>query len=114
MSATRWILGCTLVATVSSPVLAARAAGDMGAQDLGQRTGSGTSARARTIDSGTGGGGDLSGPTTSRSSDAPAGTGSESGDGDRTGSLPVSTGERQAPSAHSNVGWQSLLPGSIQ
>ena len=83
----------------------------MGAQDLGQRTGSGTSARARTIDSGTGGGGDLSGPSTNRSSDVPAGAGS---DGDRTGSLPVSTGERQSPSPHSNVGWQSLLPGSIQ
>ncbi len=110
MSATRWILGCILVATVSSPVLATRAAGDMGAQDLGQRT----SARARTIDSGAGGGGDLSGPSTSRSNDAPAGRGSESGDGDRTGLLPVSTGERLAPSPHSNVGWQSLLPGSIQ
>lgn len=112
MSAARWILGCTLVATVSSPVLAARAAADMASQDLGQHTG--TSARARTIDSGTGGGGDLSSPSSGRSSDAPAGAGSESGDGDRAGSLPVSTGERQAPTPHSNVGWQSLLPGSIQ
>lgn len=111
MSPTRWIIGCTLVAAVSSPAMAARAADDMGTQDLGQRTG--TSARTRTIDSGAAGGGDLSGAT-SRASDAPASASSESGDGDRSGSLPVSTGDRQAPAPHSNVGWQSLLPGSIQ
>ena len=63
MSPTRWIIGCTLVAAVSSPAMAARAAGDMGTQDLGQRTG--TSARTRTIDSGATGGGDLSGTTSS-------------------------------------------------
>ena len=106
MSPTRWIIGCTLVAAVSSPAMAARAAGDMGTQDLGQRTG--TSARTRTIDSGATGGGDLSGTTSSHTSDAPASASSESGDGDRSGPLPVSTGDRQAPAPHSNVGWQSL------
>jgi len=110
MSPTRWIFGCTLLAAVSSPSLAARAASDMGAQDLGQHT----SARARTIDSGATNGGDLSAPSTSHGNDAPAGASSDGGNNDGSGSLPVSTGSRQAPSSHSNVGWQSLLPGSIQ
>ena len=111
MSATRWILGCTLAAAISSPALAARDAGDLGTQDLGQHS-AGSNTRSRTIDSGAATGGELSSPTTSRSSEAPATSRNESGDG--AGTLPVSTGARQAPSSHSSVGWQSLLPGSIQ
>ncbi len=113
MSATRWILGCILAAAISTPALAARGAGEVGTQDLGQHSaGAGGSARSRTIDSGTATGGDLSSPSTSRSSETPAATGNENSDA--VGTLPVSTGARQAPSQHSNLGWQSLLPGSIQ
>jgi hypothetical protein len=111
MSATRWILGCILAAVIYSPTLSARGADDLGTQDLGQHS-AGSNARSRTIDSGTTTGGELSSPSTSRSSEAPASAGNESGDG--AGTLPVSTGARQAPSPRSSVGWQSLLPGSIQ
>lgn len=111
MSATRWILGCILAAAISSPALAARDAGEVGTQDLGQHS-AGSSTRSRTIDSGATTGGELSAPSTSRSSETPATSSNDSGDA--AGTLPVSTGARQAPSSHSNVGWQSLLPGSIQ
>lgn len=112
MKVTCWMLGCLLFAAGASPTLAVGSTDDMGTQNVGQRS-AGSSSRTRTIDSSnSGGGGDLAPPSTTRNSDAPAAASSDSSDSSAT--LPVSTGARQAPASHSNVGWQSLLPGSIQ
>lgn len=111
MKATCWMLGCLLSAAIASPTLASGSTDDMGTQNVGQRS-AGSSSRARTIDSSSNGGGDLVAPSTTRSSEAPVTANSENIDSTTT--LPVSTGARQAPSSRSNVGWQSLLPGSIQ
>lgn len=112
MSATRWILGCVLTAAVASPAMASSWSGDVDTQDIGSQHASGAASPARTVDGGaSGGGGDVVGLHRD-AGDAPASSSSEAGsDG---GSAPVGTSARQATSHHSSVGWQSLLPGSIQ
>lgn len=112
MSASRWIVGCALAAAFSSPVLASPESADLGTQDAGGQHASSGNLPARTLDSGSSSGGASALPT--RSSDAPASTSSDAGADADNGNLPVSGSGHQPAVHHSSVGWQSLLPGSIQ
>jgi hypothetical protein len=112
MSASRWIIGLALAAAFSSPVLASPGSADLSTQDAsGQHTG-GSNLPAHTLDNGSAAGGGTS-ALPARGSDAPASTSSDAG-ADPDSSLPVSGGGHQPAVHHSSVGWQSLLPGSIQ
>lgn len=115
MSAKHWIIGCSLAFAVSAPAAAACGSGDLGGLDVNgvQQTAGTTN---RTVDSGSTSGGDVAG--LSHPGSSAAGTVSSS-DGN-TGSSdsgadtgPASSSARQ-PTTHHTVGWQSLLPGSIQ
>jgi hypothetical protein len=81
------------------------------AQALGMQRNGAAPAPARNVDSGaSGGGGDAVGPRQDADDGASA---SDAGTGSST--TPVSSSARQPNSGnHSSVGWQSLLPGSIQ
>lgn len=103
MKASRWIFGCTAAALVAAPLVAF--AGDVTTQDLGAiQHAPASSSIARPSD-----GGDSSG--VSRGSDS---TPASSDDSSGSGSVPTSTSSRQPAPHRSSVGWQSLLPGSIQ
>jgi hypothetical protein len=104
MKASRWILGCTVAALIAAPLAAF--AGDVTTQDLGAiQHAPASSSIARPSD-----GGDSSGAA--HGSDTTTAPGSDDSSGN--GSVPVSTSSRQPTPHHSSVGWQSLLPGSIQ
>lgn len=104
MNASHWILGCAVAALVAAP---AAFAGDLTTQDLGgvQR------ATSSTVTAPTSGGTSDAG-LFPHSADATPSVDTDSTDDN--GNLPVSTGSRRAGTHHSSVGWQSLLPGSIQ
>lgn len=108
MSATRWILGCALTAAVTSPAMASPWSSGAATQGIGAQHSSGAPSPARNVDSGGSGGGDV---LRHDAADESASSSEAAPDGS---SAPVGTSARQPVGHHSNVGWQSLLPGSIQ
>lgn len=108
MNTLHWIVGGALAMGVAVPVAASpRATADV--QDVGVQAGVSSNV-SRNVDNGTSGGTLLRSP---RQETLPASASSDAGS-DPAGASPGGTGERPAPMRHSSVGWQSLLPGSIQ
>lgn len=110
MSSLHRIVGCALAAVFVAPVMAApRAAVGASVQDT-MAQGS-ANCVSRNVDTGTSGG-TLPGarhPAAAASSS----TGNDSS-GDATDNAPLGGSDRQMPLRRSSLGWQSLLPGSIQ
>lgn len=105
MKASHWISGCVIAALVAAP--AAAMADDLTTQDLG-------SVQHTQTTSNTGGSPDGGTDTTSIAHSNDGGSGSTDNSSDGGSNVPTSTSSRQALPHRSSVGWQSLLPGSIQ
>lgn len=104
MKACRWMFGWTVAVLVAAPLAAF--AGDVTTQDLGAiQHAPASSSIAHPSDGGDGAG-------AAHGSDSAPSPGSDDSAGN--GNVPTSTSSRQPAPRHSSVGWQSLLPGSIQ
>lgn len=112
MSAKHWIIGCALTFAASAQVAAACGSGGFGDLDVnGTQHTAGTT--NRTVDSGSSSGGDVAGLSHPSGNQTTASNSADTGSNGNTDDTPASSSARQ-PTARHAVGWQSLLPGSIQ
>ena len=107
MRATHWLIGCTLCLAGIGSAVATNL--DTQEQDSAQHTAT-DSASSHDVNSSSGDVFGLTRDTPSRNTGSESAGSTSGNSNDRSGSAPPAP----APSHQSHLGWQSLLPGSIQ